>query len=512
MKRFTWSCAALGIAWVLVGCGDDQHGTPCLHHDLSGVVSLGGETRLDLLFVIDDSSLVGSALAQLPAQAARMVRALSSGDRDGDGERDFGNIPSIRVGVVTTHLGSAGHALATCDDGRFGARLGDDGVLREPADASACAAFPPLMALERGEDPADVIAQLSCAVAVGASGCGWEQPLESALKALSPDAPTIWTAPGYVAPRFFDDTVGHATGANAGLVRSGSALAVIVVTDEDDCSVADPEILDPASVRYGGATLATRCAVFPDALHAIERYSASPSGLLSVRRNLVFAAIVGAPPDAVALEGAPPDYDAVLAHPAMQIVIEDRDPPRVRPSCSTPDVGNATPPRRIVETARALEQLGARTTVQSICQADLSPAFDAVTRQIIEATAGFAPCIAAPERVEECVLHELLPPESAFHCADLPGRRAAGTQMHRGTLRERCELMYIAPGGEGPGWTLERVAGAPAESLVADRCPRESAWIRFVGEPEPIDAATLWLTCGIREGPDGGSCEDDAGT
>jgi hypothetical protein len=191
----------------------------------------------------------------------------------------------------------------------------------------------------------------------------------------------------------------------------------------------------------------------------------------------------------------------------MQLEIDPAVPTRVRPSCSTPGLGIATPPRRIVQAAQALDRLGARTTVQSICEADLSPAFDAVMAEIVDAISGFPQCFhAPPEHPEECVLHELLPPEAASRCADLPGRREAGARTYRGVLHERCEIAYVAPGEEGPGWTLERGAGAPEGSAVADACG-EGAWVRFLGEPEPSDSAVLYFACPVRTGPDGGTCE-----
>ncbi|MFH2009303.1 MAG: hypothetical protein ABI333_22120 [bacterium] len=61
---------------------------------------------------------------------------------------------------------------------------------------------------------------LGCLTTLGTLGCGFEQPLEAMYLALADN-------PG-----------------NAGFVRESAALAVILVTDEDDCSASDPILFD----------------------------------------------------------------------------------------------------------------------------------------------------------------------------------------------------------------------------------------------------------------------------
>ena len=59
---------------------------------------------------------------------------------------------------------------------------------------------------------------LSCISSVGDAGCGLEAPLEAMKRALDGSHPE-----------------------NAGFVRRGALLAVVILTDEDDCS-ADPAL------------------------------------------------------------------------------------------------------------------------------------------------------------------------------------------------------------------------------------------------------------------------------
>ena len=54
---------------------------------------------------------------------------------------------------------------------------------------------------------------------VGASGCGFEQHLSAMSRAF-------------------------ANPANASFLRAGANLAVVIVADEDDCSILDPDLLE----------------------------------------------------------------------------------------------------------------------------------------------------------------------------------------------------------------------------------------------------------------------------
>ena len=86
------------------------------------------------------------------------------------------------------------------------------------------------------------VTRVSCFGLVGIGGCGSEMPFESMLKALTPRASPIrfHTAPGD------SRDLGHGDdpSGNAGWLRPDSLLAVIVLTDEDDCSGGDRRVYD----------------------------------------------------------------------------------------------------------------------------------------------------------------------------------------------------------------------------------------------------------------------------
>jgi|GEM_PF-2385361 len=65
---------------------------------------------------------------------------------------------------------------------------------------------------------------LACLAPMGINGCGFESPLEATLQALNPEAP--WNA-----------------GARP-FMRDGAAVGIVVLSDEIDCSVRDPAMMN----------------------------------------------------------------------------------------------------------------------------------------------------------------------------------------------------------------------------------------------------------------------------
>ena len=304
---------------------------------------------VDLLFVIDNSNSMTEEQTSLAAELPALIRALATGDVGGDGTLDFTPVRSMHLGVVTTDMGTGGFEIPTCADPHDG----DDGVLRtEGAARPECeGTYPSFLSYEMGSGDATRLAtDFACVAAMGTGGCGFEQQLEAALKALTPGT-------------------GHGDGANAGFVREGSVLGIIFLTDEEDCSASDPELYSADGDTYRG-NLNLRCYSYPDALHPVERYIEGFAALRASRpESLVVAAIAGVPPHLV----ADPDaisYRGILSDPDMREMVDPADPNRLRPSCNVPGRGLAFPPRRIVETVAAF---GDRGIVQSICQEDFSP-------------------------------------------------------------------------------------------------------------------------------------------
>lgn len=209
---------------------------------------------------------------------------------------------------------------------------------------------------------AAVADDFSCVARMGTGGCGFEQPLEAALRALAPSAPTTWTAPGYVPITFRDGSFGHGLDANAGFVREDSVLAITLLSDEEDCSTPDTGLFVTGDPRFASVPLNLRCSATEPLLYATNRYVA---GLASLRRDprlLVFSAITGVPPGTYVDRAA---YDALLLDPDMQ-ARHDAARTSFVDVCESMH-GTAEPARRTVRVARDLERAGAMTSVSSIC-------------------------------------------------------------------------------------------------------------------------------------------------
>ena len=191
----------------------------------------------------------------------------------------------------------------------------------------------------------------------------------------------LWTAPGYEPPSFFRGTAGHGDGASWGFAEPGEVLAIILLSDGDDCSARDPDLFDPASPVYD-PSVHLRCFLHADALHDVERYA---DGLLQLRRDprrLVFAAVVGIPPDLVPPSGTSPTvWSDIFEDERMMARIDPSEPSELVPSCNVPGIGKAYPPIRALQLARSLESRGARIALASIC----GPSFSGVLAAIIEA-------------------------------------------------------------------------------------------------------------------------------
>jgi hypothetical protein len=342
---------------------------------------------VDLLFLIDSSGSMREEQANLILELPEIVRTLSTGDRNDDGIVDFTPARSLHIGFVTSDMGSGDEVgVRSCNPG-----LGDDGILRSSSrGASPCLPNYPsgTFAFASGGDRTSYLQTLNCIADIGTNGCGFEQQLEAPLKALTPGAAQTWTRVGYVPPRFSNGTLGssvagHGLAANAGFLRPDSTLAIVLVTDEEDCSVNDYALFG-SDMPFVETPLGLRCNAFegdPTLVHPIQRYV---DGFLGLRRSpsqLVFHAIVGLSPTA---EGPASRqmWNTVLSDPGMQAMVNEGGFDMV-PACMTAN-GTGYPGRRFVQVAQGLEAAGASVGVSSICDGSFSEAATSIVESIAD--------------------------------------------------------------------------------------------------------------------------------
>lgn len=389
-----------------------------------------GVADVDLLLVVDDSNSMEEEQDNLAERVGDLVRDLvSPPDADGDGTPDWNAVQSLRVGVVSTNLGTAGASVSdrlvgsACVTGPAGERplFGHDGRL-EPS--GSCGASAGVMAWDEGDDPSAFAGEVACVVeSLGILGCGIEEQAGAAVRALERRVGTDFP-------------------------REQSVLAVLVLTDEEDCTLADAATFFSAMDATNANVLCQRA---PELLTSIETLAAGLRGDRPDSR-FVFSLITGVP---LAVSGrAPAD---ILAHPDMtyEEVPNARGTLVPRAACSVEGLGDAAPARRLVELAGAL---GAER-VHSICEDDFGPAIADLTARIGRALDGA--CLArrfepGPDGTIQCTLEERMP--LGIDCAGLPGRTPTRVDDEG---RAICSVAQAS--GGAPGWRYD-----PSD----DRCAR----------------------------------------
>jgi hypothetical protein len=210
---------------LVAACGDDaQHPidaardappdttpAPTRSDVLSVPASVVG--KVDLLVMVDDSPSTADKTANLKASFPALIATLDALP---------GGRPDLHIGVITSDVGTKGMADAqpgpSIGSGQ-GACVGTGkaGVLQTQGSALVTGKYLSDVATSTGRETnyTGTLADAFSAIAsVGAAGCGFEQPLQAIQLALSPE-----------------------TTANAGFLRPEANLVVLILSDEDDCSV-----------------------------------------------------------------------------------------------------------------------------------------------------------------------------------------------------------------------------------------------------------------------------------
>jgi hypothetical protein len=186
----------------------------------------GPDAKVDILFMVDNSLSMKPLQAKLAAGFTELMTVL---------EQLPGGTPDLHIGVVSSDMGAGDFDITEIP----GCRRGGDGGALQFMPVGGCASTgltEPFIAVRT--DPATgqlvtnygaqpLASVFSCIALIGDQGCGFEQQLSSVRHALDPAlAPT----------------------GNAGFLRSDAFLAVILITNEDDCSIpADSRLFDPSS-------------------------------------------------------------------------------------------------------------------------------------------------------------------------------------------------------------------------------------------------------------------------
>ncbi len=209
-------------------------------------------SEIDLLFVIDNSASMADKQALLAEAVPQLLRRLVLPDIDpSTGKPEFEPIVDIHIGVVSSSLGGHGGDACSKTAPRPNPTQNDHGHLigsvRPNAgleshqglgflwwDPTGYAATPP------GEgDLSSLLRTFAEHVsATGESGCGYEAQLESWYRFLVDPAPPadVVVANGIAQPKGVDEVVVQQ---RKDFLRPNSLVAIVMLTDENDCSIVD---------------------------------------------------------------------------------------------------------------------------------------------------------------------------------------------------------------------------------------------------------------------------------
>lgn len=228
-----------------------------------GAQMLGPQTtsdKLDVLFVVDNSLSMGGKQRLLATSLPRLVARLTNPlcvDEQGvvteqpagptaacsSGSREFKPIADIHFGAITTSIGSHGGDI--CSELQVNPHYDDQAQLlatKRPGVASyqntGFLAFDATGNAGVG-DAAALATDLSAMImAAGEDGCGYEAPLEAMYRFLAdPEPPlSVGAVDQKSTPMGVNETLLAQRNA---FLRPDSSLAVVIFSDENDCSIQD---------------------------------------------------------------------------------------------------------------------------------------------------------------------------------------------------------------------------------------------------------------------------------
>lgn len=371
MKTIALSLAAALLAGgcsqhdTIVGEESDQPGEP----GYALVLDLLPEpvVDVDLLFVIDNSG----SMAEEQASLATWAKDALFGTLNISPETQL----NLHVAVVSTHVGIGSDNISSCEG------LGDGGLFQNEPRVVNCS--PPtdrfIIDVDNGDGTrltnytGTLDETFACIAPLGIQGCGFEHPLEAMKRALDGSNPL-----------------------NDGFLRPNAMLAVVIVSDEDDCSASDVAVFDASQNDISdplGPLSSFRCFEFGVICDGDDpRTAGSKTGCVPRDDSPYLSAIAGY---ANFLKSLKTDPGLVVvggifgeAGDTAQVTVNELGHPQLAESCSSLG-GLAYPGIRL---QGFLDQFPARSRFASICSEDLSGPL-AATAATVRDAATRVPCL-----------------------------------------------------------------------------------------------------------------------
>jgi len=342
------------LAVTLAGCPDREVAKvdPRQNREQEKEVPVQINRDIDILFVIDDSGSMREEQASLAANFQRFINVLNNIE---------GGLPNVHIGVVSTNVGAGTGGIAGCENN------GDNGLLQNAPQGACETPTDRYISDIANEDGSrnrnyaggDLAATFSCIAELGITGCGFEQPLESMRRALN-----------------------GSNAQNQGFLRDNAFLAVIIISDEDDCSTEDGGMFNTDAAQDNissslGFLSSFRCFEFGVVCNPDTPRSSGPRVDCVPRDNSQYMYNVAE--YANFLKGLKDDpgqiiVAGIIGNTSPVAVISNMGEPKLDASCSSSS-GTADPAIRINS---FLEAFPNRNTSTTICNDDLSDALTVI--------------------------------------------------------------------------------------------------------------------------------------
>lgn len=307
---------------------------------------------VDILFVIDNSGSMNEEQQSLAVNLNRFITALGGTD---------GVLPDVHLGIVSADIGVGPN------NGGTGCSVeGDDGDLLSNPACGLTERY--IIDIDDGAGgrirnyTGDLSDTFACSALLGINGCGFEQPLASMRRAL--DGSNI---------------------GNTGFLRPEAMLAVVILTDEDDCSVSDTTMYDASQNDPNGplgALSSFRCFEFGVQCEPDDPRTPGPRQNCVPRANSPYMPDVQEYVDF--LRGLKPGGEVVVVTiqgnptPVTVGIDPENNIPRLAPSCVSAS-GEAVPGVRL-QTFR--DGFPGRNLTTSICDENYGPIMEELGEMI----------------------------------------------------------------------------------------------------------------------------------
>jgi MYXO-CTERM domain-containing protein len=392
----------VGLAWA--GGGACTSGNPELaaNEQVTGASTVQSN-KVDVLVMVDNSSSMTTMQQKMLAEFPVFVQTLSLIP---------GGLPDLHLAVISSDMGAPSDAEIGCTDSGNGGNF-----FSQPEGPCTATGLQPGATFITddatgatknfsGADPAALSNVFQCIALLGSGGCGFEHQLASIARALGAD--------GSPAP----------TG-NSGFLRPDAELAIVLLTNEDDCSA--PASISPLPIYSlngaagnnletpGGPLGNYRCNGAPYGGHLCKDPTAADPNALAQPPLDVPADASGNPPTLTladcesddtgsselttissliagikALKGptGPEIVVGAIMAPATPYTVEwtpgfgasnNELFPNIEHSCSVADGSFGDPPVRI---AQFVQAFGDNGVTQSICDSSYAPAFSLIASKI----------------------------------------------------------------------------------------------------------------------------------